>query len=83
MEFHKPDFIINACAFTNVDLAESQSDLCSLINTEAPVFARALSKYGGNLLQISTDYVFDGKQNIPYKVNKEIQYLDMESRKRG
>ncbi len=70
VEFHKPDFIINAGAFTNVDLAESQSDLCSLINTEAPaIFARALSKYGGNLLQISTDYVFDGVQNIPYKVN--------------
>ena len=61
MEFHKPDLIINSGAFTNVDLAETQADLCSLINTEAPlVFAIELSKYGGNLLQISTDYVFDG-----------------------
>ena len=70
VQFHKPDLIINAGAFTNVDLAETQADLCSLINTEAPlVFATELSKYGGNLLQISTDYVFDGVQNIPYKVN--------------
>ena len=70
LELHKPDFIINAGAFTNVDLAETESDLCSSINTEAPlVFANMLKKNGGNLLQISTDYVFDGCQNSPYKVN--------------
>jgi len=70
LELHKPDFIINSGAFTNVDLAETQIDLCSSINTEAPlVFANMLKKNGGNLLQISTDYVFDGCQNSPYKVN--------------
>ena len=70
LEIHKPDFIINSGAFTNVDLAEKEIDLCSSINTEAPlVFANMLKKNGGNLLQISTDYVFDGYQNSPYKVN--------------
>ncbi len=70
LELHKPDFIINSGAFTNVDLAETQIDLCSSINTEAPlVFANMLKKNGGNLLQISTDYVFDGCQNSPYKVS--------------
>ena len=72
VEFHKPDLIINSGAFTNVDLAEEQSDLCFAINVEAPlVFAKILKEYGGNLLQISSDYVFDGNQNIPYKINQE------------
>ena len=70
LESNKPDFIINSGAYTNVDLAEKQIDLCSSINTEAPfVFANMLKKNGGNLLQISTDYVFDGCKNSPYKVN--------------
>tara|TARA_B100000886_G_C20387172_1_gene476612 strand:+ start:438 stop:1343 length:906 start_codon:yes stop_codon:yes gene_type:complete len=70
VEDHKPDFIINCGAFTNVDLAENKEDLCFAINTNAPLeFAKVLKKYGGNLLQISTDYVFDGCKNFPYKVS--------------
>ena len=45
LELNKPDFIINSGAFTNVDLAEKQIDLCSSINAEAPlVFANMLKK---------------------------------------
>lgn len=68
VEFHKPDLIINSGAFTNVDLAENQKNLCSAINSEAPfTFAKVLRDQGGKLLQISTDYVFDGTKNTPYK----------------
>ncbi len=67
-KFH-PEFIINCGAFTNVDLAEKESDLCFEINTKAPItFANVLKEYGGNFLQISTDYVFDGCKNSPYEV---------------
>ena len=70
INFHKPDFIINAGAFTNVDLAEKESDLCFAINAEAPfIFANAIKEYGGNLLQISSDYVFDGRKSSPYETN--------------
>ena len=70
IEFNKPDFIINCGAYTNVDLAEKEKELCYAINTSAPItFAKILKNYGGNLLQISTDYVFDGKKNFAYKEN--------------
>ncbi len=70
IELNKPDFIINCGAYTNVDLAEREKELCYEINTSAPItFAKILKDYGGNLLQISTDYVFDGKKNFAYKEN--------------
>ena len=73
INFHKPDFVINSGAFTNVDLAEKESDLCFAINAEAPfIFANAIKEYGGNLLQISSDYVFDGRKNSPYET-KDIR----------
>ena len=72
IEFNKPDIIINCGAYTNVDLAEKEKELCYAINTSAPVtFAKILNDYGGNLLQISTDYVFDGQKNSAYKENDE------------
>ena len=72
IEFNKPDFIINCGAYTNVDLAEKEKELCYEINTSAPItFAKILKDYGGNLLQISTDYVFDGKRNFAYKENDQ------------
>ena len=69
---NKPDWIINAAAFTAVDLAEDEKEKAMLINSEAPTeIAKALKKTGGKLLHISTDFVFDGKSNIPYKVDVE------------
>ena len=68
IEFNKPDFVINCGAYTNVDLAEKEKELCYAINTVAPItFAKVLRDIGGNLLQISTDYVFDGRKNFAYK----------------
>ena len=69
----KPDWIINSAAFTNVDAAEKNREIAFQINSEAPkFFAKALKKVGGKILQISSDYVFDGYKNTPYKVNDQM-----------
>ena len=75
----KPDWIINCAAFTEVDQAEKEIDICRKINSFAPeAFANALNKIDGKILHISTDFVFDGKQNFPYKVNqKRILLINM------
>ena len=63
----RPDWIINSAAFTSVDNAESQKDDAYKINAMAPKsFAKALKFTGGKMIQISTDYVFNGKNNNPY-----------------
>lgn len=59
--------IINAAAYTSVDLAETERDLCSKINQESPVeMAKECAKKECKFIQISTDYVFDGKSSVPY-----------------
>ena len=69
----KPDWIINCGAFTNVDKAESEKEKVFLINHEAPKnFSKVLSDYGGKLLHISSDYVFDGCKNEPYLTNDKV-----------
>lgn len=63
-----PDVIINAGAYTAVDKAESEPELALAVNGAAPAtFARSLAEYGGRLVQISTDFVFDGAASEPYK----------------
>jgi dTDP-4-dehydrorhamnose reductase len=63
----KPDFVINAAAYTAVDKAESEPELANAINGIAPgVMAQAVSRLGATLFHISTDYVFDGTKNQPY-----------------
>ena len=67
----KPDWIINCAAFTAVDKAEKDIKLSRRINSYAPeAFASAINKTNGNLLQISTDFVFDGEQNYPYQTSQ-------------
>ena len=69
---NKPDWIINAAAYTAVDLAEDEEEIAIRINSEAPTeIAKALKKTGGRLLHISSDFVFDGKSRSPYKVDDE------------
>lgn len=61
------DIIINCAAYTAVDKAESNKELCQLLNAEAPAYlAKAISKRNGWMIQVSTDYVFDGTKNTPY-----------------
>ena len=61
------DGIVNCAAYTAVDKAESDRQLATALNTEAPAYlAAAIEKRGGWLLHISTDYVFDGTNHTPY-----------------
>ncbi len=63
-----PQFIVNAAAHTAVDKAESEPDLARTINAEAPgVIAREAATLGAWLVHYSTDYVFDGSGNTPWK----------------
>jgi dTDP-4-dehydrorhamnose reductase len=63
----KPDVIVNAAAYTAVDKAESEASLAMEINAEAPrALAEEASALGACIVHYSTDFVFDGKQKIPY-----------------
>ena len=63
----RPDLVILAAAYTAVDQAESEPDLAMTINAEAPgAIARACASVGAALINISTDYVFDGAGGAPY-----------------
>ena len=74
----KPDLILNAAAYTAVDKAESEEDLAYKINALAPrYFAEIATELGIKLIQISTDFVFDGKQNFPYKPEQERRPLSV------
>ena len=59
--------IIHCAAYTAVDKAETEQELCRRLNAEAPRYlARAIDRRGGWIIQISTDYVFDGTKHTPY-----------------
>lgn len=63
----KPDVIINAVAYTNVDKAESEPDIARRINADAVgEIAREANKLNALLVHYSTDYVFDGTKGSPY-----------------
>lgn len=63
----RPELVINAAAFTAVDLAETEADLAGWINDEAAgEIASAAHEVGATVVQISTDYVFDGQATEPY-----------------
>ncbi len=62
------DCIVNCAAYTAVDKAEENEELCRKLNATAPGYlAEAAQSRGAGLIQISTDYVFDGTQHIPYR----------------
>ena len=72
VEAHQIDGIVNCAAYTAVDKAEDNEDLCQLLNAEAPAYlAHAIGKCGGWMIQISTDYVFDGTKHTPYVEDDE------------
>lgn len=65
---NKVDFIVNCAAYTAVDAAESNVELCTKLNVEAPtLLAQVAHKHGARLIHISTDYVFDGANCRPYR----------------
>jgi dTDP-4-dehydrorhamnose reductase len=61
------DILINAAAFTNVDLCEKERKQAFLVNAEAPrVLAEMCANKKAKLIHFSTDYVFDGEKREPY-----------------
>ncbi len=65
---HRPDWVLNAGAYTAVDRAETDSEQALRVNGAAPrAFADALLMTGGRLLQVNTDFVFSGDQGHPYQ----------------
>ena len=67
VEQHRPDWVLNAGAYTAVDQAELEPELAEAVNAVAPAaFAAALQQTGGRLLQLSTYFVFNGAQGDPY-----------------
>lgn len=68
----KPDFIINAAAYTAVDLAEDNKNQANLINNiSVKNIANIAKNHNVFLVHVSTDYVFDGKKNSPYLESDE------------
>jgi dTDP-4-dehydrorhamnose reductase len=68
----KPDWIINCAAYTAVDKAESEPDLAMLINgTAVKNIAETIKGTECRFIHISTDYVYDGKSNVPYNEQAE------------
>lgn len=60
-------WVINAAAYTQVDLCETQSELAFSLNAAGPTHLATLCKeYGTKLIHFSTDYVFDGQKESPY-----------------
>lgn len=67
---NRADGVIHCAAYTNVDLAESQKEICRKINADGTRnIAAACEKYGMKLLYLSTDYVFDGRGIEPFETD--------------
>jgi len=75
---HRPDWVLNAGAYTAVDKAESEPELAMAVNAGAPrAFSQALSEIGGRLLQVSTDFVFNGSQGHPYHCDQPVDPINV------
>ena len=70
---YRPDVVINAAAYTAVDKAESDGAAAFAVNDYGPsLLAAAASRAGAPLIQLSTDYVFDGSLLAPYRETDPI-----------
>ena len=68
----KPNFCINAAAYTAVDKAESEPQKAHLVNVEGPAnLAEVCREHNVTLLHVSTDFVFDGTKGTPYTEEDE------------
>ncbi len=77
----KPAIIVNAAAYTAVDKAESEADTARAINATAPgVMAAWAEAYDASLIHFSTDYIFDGRLNRPYREDDAVHPLSVYGR---
>ena len=73
----KPDWIVLAAAYTDVDGCELNPALAASVNTQGAVHvARAAAERHSRLLFVSTDYVFDGRGTSPYETSDERQPIN-------
>ncbi len=69
---YRPDAIIHCAAYTAVDKAEEEHELCRKVNVDGTLsLAQAAEEIGAKLVYISTDYVFEGRGNLPFAVDDE------------
>jgi dTDP-4-dehydrorhamnose reductase len=74
----KPDLVINASAYTDVDRAEKEPELAMTVNALAPgIMAEMSRKLGAVFIHYSTDYVFDGRQSTPYTEEDQTNPLNV------
>jgi dTDP-4-dehydrorhamnose reductase len=74
----RPELLINCAAFTAVDKAESEHEAARLVNAHAPAAMAAWSRRAGaTLVQLSTDYVFDGSGERPWREDDECSPLSV------
>lgn len=65
---HRIDVCINCAAYTAVDRAEDEPEAAACVNTLAPqILAKICRSHNALLVHVSTDYVFDGNSDLPYK----------------
>jgi dTDP-4-dehydrorhamnose reductase/dTDP-4-dehydrorhamnose 3,5-epimerase len=73
----KPDVIIHCAAYTAVDKAEDEKDLCYLVNVEGTrAVAEAAEEINARIVYVSTDYVFDGSGQEPHFEEKETNPIN-------
>ena len=78
IESVQPDLVINAAAYTAVDKAESERELAFAINADSvAVMAEAARRTGAGVIHFSTDFVFDGEAQRPYREDDEPNPLNV------
>ncbi len=78
---HAPDLIVNAAAWTKVDLAETQPDQAFAVNANAvEILAQIAAEHGSTLVHYSTDYVFDGTKQAAYVEGDQANPLNVYGR---
>lgn len=74
----KPECIIHCAAYTAVDKAEDEKEMCYKINVLGTEnIAKACKKVNAKMIYISSDYVFDGSGNMPHQINEEANPLSV------
>jgi len=70
------DWVVNCGAYTQVDKAESEPDKAFTVNRDSPAaMAKSVADYGGRLLHVSTDFIFDGTKTTPYTESDKANTL--------